>query len=168
MGEADSTDSTSGPDPGRFRVQCYRCETRRYITDDREQFVCDECGSECLVWRGIIADMADSSLTTKLAHGPCTWDETTSDPSHGRQRVYVQRLKAPGGSKGDSRSIGYATDILYLPGDERRAVTRFIEENRDYVAECLESDSPSNRLRTNWSDQLYQLLVEQWEICFDG
>lgn len=164
--DTDSDDCRSGPDPGRFRVRCYNCDTRTYITDRRERFECEDCGSELRVWRGIVSDMAESQLTRRLAEGPCTWDETSSDPSHGRQRMYVQRLKGPSGSQGSSRSVGRATDVMYLPGDERRAVTRFIEENRDYVESCLESGSPSDRLNRNWPDHLYQLLVEQWEICF--
>jgi len=79
-----------------------------------------------------------------------------------KQRMFVERLDLPGVSGDSHRGDGSVTKIYYLPGDERRAVRRFIEENESFVRSQLQHKS--NRLNYDWDDWLYSLLEEEFRF----
>ncbi len=84
-----------------------------------------------------------------------------------QQRQFIDRLDLTGVQGDVQRSGDRVSTIYYLVGDERRAVRRFIEENEEIVGDELGSHPP-NRISTDWSDFLYELLEEEWRfwVCY--
>lgn len=71
---------------------------------------------------------------------------------HGIEKQYIFRLK-----------LNYAANVngvAYLVGDERRAIRKFIEENEDFVSECM--DATSNPIVNNVDEFLWHLFCEEW------
>lgn len=54
------------------------------------------------------------------------------------------------------------TTVIYLAGDERRALRRFIHENERIVREQLQ-DAP-NRFSHDWDEWLYGLLEQEFRF----
>jgi len=80
-------------------------------------------------------------------------------------RDIVGRLKAPSRNGAEPLYGGNPKVVLYLWGDERRAVRLFIEENEEYVEACLrKGNNEYNMLSKYWGDGLYQLFKEEWQF----
>ena len=119
---------------------------------------CPECYGTLTRWRARVAYYGGNRTIQELVDGPSTTIESVSDNI--RDIIAsIQPIGTRGG--GNTHGANNATSVHYLVGDERRAVALFIAENTEYVASCLETGH--NVLRENWSDEMYQLLVEQWE-----
>jgi hypothetical protein len=140
---------------GGIEMQCPSCGTVHRYSGDRDRYQCPGCNTTVPCWRGRVEVQADNELLCLLATGPKTGDECRT--VHDEERPLVERLQAPGRT---SKPRGQTTTIYYLYGDERAAIRRFIEENREYVSGCLSDQS--NPLQRNWDERLYQMLVEQW------
>lgn len=77
-------------------------------------------------------------------------------PVSGPEERLVGTLTAPPLPGFEIRSV------VYLYGDERRAVRRFVEENEAYVRACM--DDPDNPIAATWDDVLWALLCEEWDL----
>jgi hypothetical protein len=142
---------------GGIEMQCPSCGSVHRYGGDQDRYSCPECQTTVPCWRGRVEVQAANDLFSALAGGPKLGDECRT--ARGEERNLIRRLQVPSGSK-TNKSRGRTTTIYYLYGDEREAVRRFIEENREYVAGCLSDQS--NPLQRNWDERLYQMLVEQW------
>ena len=104
-----------------------------------------------------IKNMAKHSAIHNLRkNGPQTNKElprrVTSDALHG----YVGVLEVNGSKK--SRGITQA--VYYLYGDERRAVRKFIEVNKEFVESCM--DDPANPINLRLDDFWWRMFREEW------
>lgn len=106
----------------------------------------------------------DSETFWQLRDGPKTSDELASGSITCGLRDQVGRLKPPPRTGAGSNS-GHAKAVLYLWGDERRAVRKFIEINIGYVENVVKSGhGGNNALQHGWGEGLYQLFVEEWQM----
>lgn len=77
------------------------------------------------------------------------------------QRQFVERLDVTG-VQGSTKRSPEAESVYYLIRDERRAMRRFIEENKEFVASAMATKS--NKLSAEWDDFHYQLLLDEWRF----
>ena len=99
---------------------------------------------------------AESDTIQALRDSPRTYSEYSSNMVSPAQKRLVRKIKPPGG-----RSPGESS-VLFLYGDERRAVRLFIEENEETIRSDLSGGS--NVFAKFWDDYLYDLLIEEWQI----
>jgi len=78
------------------------------------------------------------------------------------QRMFVERLDLTAVEGQSQRDGERVTAVYYLPGDERRALRRFIDVNETIVCEQLE-DAP-NRFSHEWDEWQYGLLEEEFRF----
>lgn len=150
---------------GRGLYKCPRCDREFDGLDGDDVTTCPECGSRVRVWRSRVYRLGFNDEVRKLANGPATGDDLTRGigafPGDVRQAVHtVGTSSSPGTTVGGD---GQITTVYYLSGDIRRAVDRFIEENRSLVEATMDSTTPTNLLRSAFDEDVYQMLVEQWE-----
>ena len=106
---------------------------------------------------------AQADRLHQLRESPMTLQEF-GDLSDGQKDI-VGRLKAPSRNGADPLYGGNPKVVLYLWGDERRAVRLFIEENEEWVEACLwKGNNDYNMLSKYWGDGLYQLFKEEWQF----
>jgi len=99
---------------------------------------------------------ADSDRIQALRDSPRVYSEFLNGTVTPAQKRLVRRIKPPGGSsRGES-------SVLFLHGDERRAVRLFIEENEESIRSDLSGGS--NVFARDWDDGFYTLLIEEWQI----
>jgi hypothetical protein len=79
-----------------------------------------------------------------------------------RQRMFIERLDLTGVQGDVKRDHERVTTVIYLAGDERRALRRFIDENERIVHEQLQ-DEP-NRFSHDWDEWLYGLLEQEFRF----
>lgn len=103
---------------------------------------------------------AQSEALQLLRDGPQLADDVRR-PNGGPSRDLVCSLDHGGGGYSATKSRGRVRKIVYLYGDERRAVRKFIDENTEYVESCV--DDPGNPLQ-DWDPVLYQMLLEEWDF----
>lgn len=104
----------------------------------------------------------ENNFIQRLAEGPATVEELGGSPSPEVRSITYKLV--PQGSGGSSKSRpgrNQACSVYYLEGDLRRACSRFIEENTEYVQSCMEDRT--NPLQTGWGEEEYMTLVEQFE-----
>jgi len=78
------------------------------------------------------------------------------------ERMFIERLDLTGVEGDVQRDGDRVKTVYYLPGDERRALRRFIEENETIVRGQL-ADAP-NRFSHEWDEWLYGLLEEEFRF----
>lgn len=83
-----------------------------------------------------------------------------------QERVFIDRLEVSS-VRGGTKRTGNVESVYYLPGDERRAVRRFIDVNEPFVASAL--STRNNKLAAEWDEFLYSLVHDEWRfrICRD-
>lgn len=127
----------------KFRVLCPECE-RRINTTAEVKVECPDCEHRFSVEEGLMAHYATSKIIRTLAReGPQLQKHFDGIPD-GVRRV-VEKIKVP---------QNYA-NVVYLPGDERRAVQLLMAENPGLV------DEDAQMLRARLGDYRYDLLKEQ-------
>lgn len=93
----------------------------------------------------------DSTTYQMLRERPRPADEISSIGTGSKAgiRHLIRRIGGIGGSS-SAKPYGSknSTQIIYLYGDERRAIRVFIEHNTEYVESCL--NSPPSPLHLNW------------------
>jgi len=149
----DETDagSLTGPE-----VTCYKCSDTFRTQQTGDTIVCPSCESNVKAARALIRRVNDNKRVQELARGPIV-----SDGNYHRTGRRIEAKLHP--TSGTRSGVPYqTTPVYYLPGDERRAVSAFIEENEAYVRLNLDTDE-QNILRMSLSDDMYQLFLEQWE-----
>jgi hypothetical protein len=150
-------------------LQCPVCgRGRQHKCELKGTAICRGCDEEFPVVDGRLRHIGATGAVQQLVDGPVVYDELPN-VSLGN-RSLIRRLKPAGGGAGlraswDNRRE--ACSIAYLDGDERRAVDLFIEENLEYVADCL-SARHNNPLTQHWPDQMYDLLIEQYHWRQEG
>ena len=102
------------------------------------------------------ARTAGSDTIRSLRDSPRTYSEFSSDKITPAQKRLIRKMKPPG------RSPRGESSVVYLYGDERRAVRLFIEENEETIRSDL--NGGSNRFTKGWDDYVYDLLIEEWQI----
>lgn len=141
----------------RHNVVCPNCDNGFRATKTSTSPNCPECGSSINPQRGRIRQQANRQALAQLTNGPVNSDEFVAEGIV----AGVEVLKAPTRSPGSRWEDTQPQAVYYLLGDERRAVTLFIESNYEYVSHQVETRA--SHLSTNWSDEWYTLLLEQWE-----
>lgn len=146
--------------------RCYHCQQVFKTTVEDKSMPCPKCGEYIHTKMTRIHYFSQNQRLRDLTEGP------NADPNSGNihYRTHSQRLKAPTRGTGDYKNRDTKLNtktIVYMVGDERRAVDKFIEENTDFVAEILE-ERESNLFSRQWDDFLYQILLEQWYIKWKG
>lgn len=136
------------------RFWCYQCDSETKNTPLKEIY-CNQCGSKLQAYRAKIAWAAKSQNVRALADGPKTMAEIPAGMSTYRDLVF--KLPFP---KSRHAGNGRGTDIYYLAGDERPAVRRFIEENREFVERNV--NGKPTLLQDSWPEEFWQLLLEQY------
>lgn len=155
---------TSGMEGTRRRLMCRECgaefRTTQHTFRSPSTVSCSRCGATNTLLKGTLRWQAENATTySRLARGPMTSEEV---PNRGRPNG-VEKLTVPSSASstdlpgGDSQA---QTTVYYLPGDIRRAMDRFIEENNAYVTANVEG--PNNHLKMNWSREMWQILLEQY------
>ena len=108
--------------------------------------------------------MARGSTTkafARLQEYPRTSSEVDVWHLKAAERMMVQRIVVTGLS--NTIDIPSFISILYIEGDEQRAVARFIEENEDALAH-IDFTTPNRRrglFRKRVSPEIYELVLEQ-------
>jgi len=96
-----------------------------------------------------------SQTLKEIREQPQTYEELGHANLSEGIRQLIRKLKPP--------KSGTAKSILYLYGDERRAIRRFLEVNQQYVAS--EFKSGNNALRDTWSEPLYEMLLQEYQMA---
>lgn len=149
----DETDveQRTGPE-----VTCYKCNNTFRTQQTGDTIVCPSCETGIKAERALIRRASDNKQVRDIARGP-----TVSDGNYNRTSRRIEAKLHP--TSGTRNGVPHqTTPVYYLPGDERRAVSAFIEENEAYVRLNLDTDE-QNILRMSLSDDMYQLFLEQWE-----
>lgn len=102
--------------------------------------------------------VGNDSLRKLRMDGPQTGDSIPGRIPAEIRHSYVGVLDVSG--NGSTKSRGTTKSIYYLYGDERRAVRRFIEENTEFVASCMEDQV--NPINMNLEDFWWQMFCEEW------
>lgn len=93
-------------------------------------------------------------------HGPTSENDLALINSENKNVPYiphsndVEKLDIRNGNK-DS-----VTSVYFAKGDERQAVRKFINENYEFVRECMEGRNPS--LRRRFNGIIGQVFAEEW------
>ena len=108
-----------------------------------------------------------SEKLQRLREEPRTDMNLPSPSSSGLRRIAF-RLTVKSGGRGNSKSWAgknnpQRDDVIYLYGDERRAVRKYIEANTEFVKACLEKDCNSP-IQNSLPTELYNLMCEEYEI----
>lgn len=108
----------------------------------------------------------DSESLKLLRESPRPPDELpTSLPTptqNGGLRDLVRNIKSPIRSgTGTGGNHGRWTMIVYLYGDERRAIRRAIEENESFIRSALETGT-NDAFARSWGDGMYRIFCEEW------
>lgn len=77
-------------------------------------------------------------------------------------RDIVRRIRQPGSHKGGTANYGKWDEVVYMYGDERRAVRKAIELNEEYI-EALFNSGGIHRIPQNWGDGMYNILCQEWQ-----
>lgn len=78
-----------------------------------------------------------------------------------RDRVYMRKIGPSEGGRGSGKTRpGHVTPIIYLVGDERRAVRKFIDENRDWVDSSMSDEV--NPINTSVSDFIWEIFCQEY------
>lgn len=142
-----------------LRLVCKECGQEKRYQGDGNTALCRNCGHNMTVWRAHTRWLSQNKIIDVLSDGPATETPNISQAI----RTLVHRIRPPAPSYGASKSRPRgAKTVYYLPGDERRALDLFIQENTEYVRDCLSDDV--NPLTHAWSEEQYRMLVEQWEF----
>jgi len=108
------------------------------------------------VWWARVHRVGQLPVLRKLAEGPKTRAELGQDPNqNARQYIDILRPTETGPASDDP------VIIMYLYGDERAALRRFIEVNRAFVS--AELISGRNPIASDPDGALFQMLVQEWE-----
>ena len=146
-------------EPAPRPLKCVKCGEITHSAA-MTHFRCPECKHHGSAYQGRLAYMADSELSA-FGTGPKTDAEIDIDV--GNLRGYVDRLTVSATRSGPR--TGKPTAIYYLPGDERSAVRRFIEENEELVRYCLEeAGTGGGAIKYHWPQYMWQMLEEQWYL----
>lgn len=78
-------------------------------------------------------------------------------------RQHVCTLKPPCDTRGRNGGVVNWNAIIYLYGDERRAIRKAIEENEEYITHYFTNDGTNNAFAQMWDEPMYRLLCEEWE-----
>lgn len=122
--------------------------------------------------RGLHYRALDSKVFEILRESPIPmpeWKERVGGRPEGSQdgmRSHIEFLRPPTTSKGSSLTGVNGPDqpvgIVYLWGDERRAVREFIKQNPEYVAYEYEHQGRGSTLAARWDDGFLDLLAQEW------
>lgn len=90
-------------------------------------------------------------------------------PTGGPLRSMIQKLSVKSPGKGNSKTWdgvggGGLDTIYYLPGDERRAVRKFIEENSKFVIDCFTNQEYNNPIAHTFDGFMLSLFQQEYEI----
>jgi len=143
--------------PGRRHV-CTECGTR-FNTDPADAMQdCPSCGEHVHLRKCFLKSLAGNTMTERFLDGPLIG---SPDYSFGRLRGAINRLTLTS-SSGQGYNTGYITNVYYLDGQERAAVTRFIEANYGYMSQAIEGRR--NPLTDHWNEYLARLAEEQYYL----
>lgn len=148
---------------GCVHIACPKCNYRTTTTASN-RVSCSRCGHIYKVDDGITVRVSESEIIRELAkRGAVEYDRRGLAEGH---KFVIRKLKPPtkaGISKGEKRYPGFndARVVLYLPGDERRAATKFVRQNQEFVRSCIEDES-SNPLSLALDDFMWELIKEQY------
>ena len=139
-----------------LQVSCPQCDNENRYSGDREEWICPSCRARVPVWWARVHRLAQTPVLHRLADGPKTRAELGQDPSQtAREFIDVHRPTSTGPASDDP------VVVLYLYGDDRGALRRFIEVNRAFVSEELANGR--NPIASDPEGALFQMLVQQWE-----
>lgn len=170
--EVEEEQNREDDDRYGIKVKCPYCGQKKMYSGEKETFMCsnkDECGITVDVWRGRLAYFTEQPNLRLLAHGPRTRDEF--EEATGIEFRWTAAMKAmadkiePAPSRNNASNVKvdtYPKTVYYLPGDERRAIMKFMKANPTLVKSAM--NTRNNRLRQKWPDWAYEMLVEQWEM----
>ncbi|MFP4632756.1 MAG: hypothetical protein ACLFMT_04890 [Halobacteriales archaeon] len=91
--------------------------------------------------------------------GPLVADELPRKIST-TDRRWVGKFDVTRSGTGAHKSRGRTQTVYYLYGDERRAVRKYIEENTEFVASCMEDRV--NPLNSSVEDYWWRMFCEEW------
>ena len=92
-------------------------------------------------------------------YGPSTADELPRNLNL-QDKNWVGTLKMTKSAPGSSKSRGRTKAVYYLYGDERSAVRKYIEENTEFVASCMEDSV--NPINMTLEDYWWHMFCEEW------
>ena len=146
---------------GTVTITCTHCNTTHDFAGDYDTMTCPSCNNGIEVDAGIAKHMAGNSGVQTLARGPSI--RLSRDAVPMEIRPIIDTIAPPQVKRGDWPGLSARGDriIVYLVGDERRAVDLFITEYREFVDAAMQSPH-GNPLKEQWTEGQYQLLLEQW------
>jgi hypothetical protein len=145
---------------GGFHVVCPNCTRRQRYGGERDRFQCKECLTTVPLWRGRIAKFRENTPLQQLATGPKTPAELEYSPEENVKDL-IGRLEPHTARSYHKARSAPRKDVLYLYGDERAAIRKFIDVNESYIADVLSDQR--NPLQSHWEHSLYEMLIQQWE-----
>lgn len=78
-------------------------------------------------------------------------------------RDLVHELQPARGNSAATRTYPPAERVLFLWGDDRQAIRKFIEVNEDYVRAVFSCEGNADILVQHWPDAHYALLCQEWD-----
>lgn len=102
----------------------------------------------------------ENELIRRLREGgPATSEELPRTPDTSERR-FVGNLNVTRSNTGSGKSRGKTVAVYYLYGDERRAVRKYIQENTEFVASCMEDNA--NPINMSLEDYWWRMFTEEW------
>lgn len=143
--------------------KCYNCDGVFLSKAQSKRVTCSHCKTDMIRWRARVNYAGTIDTVQRLArNGPVVAEELPASTSEARRLIY--KITPPKSTGPSTTWPGGKTakPVLYLPGQERAAVTAFIDANHEFVGAVLDSDVTADPIAQKWPDDLYQLLIEQW------
>ena len=159
LGLTDSFESTP-----RVRIECPICEEEKNVSPSVTKTCCSECGNKIEFNEGHINARRDAKLIDALSDSPivATQDMNRHDAPHAVREIVDVIRAPPTRDFNHIESPDNPDEIIYLIGDERRAVDVFIEKNKNLVEQSLGDKSMTNPFKSNWPNEMYLILQQQY------
>lgn len=148
---------------GRF-YRCPHCGIK-YRSTSTDRITCKECGVKFTEWRGRLSYYSTSKVMVKLSNGPVPSGEINLNSVPKDMRHSIHKIKTSGSPS--TKDNNGSTTVYFLPGDLREAIRVYIRENKEFLNSQFAKDK-QHFLRSNFSDDVYEILVEQWELMGHG
>ncbi|MFB6283986.1 MAG: hypothetical protein ABEK59_08665 [Halobacteria archaeon] len=100
-----------------------------------------------------------NQVIDKLRECPATAEELPRNLNL-QDKSWVGTLKMTKSAPGSSKSRGRTKTVYYLYGDERRAVRKYIEKNKEFVSSCM--DDTVNPINMSLEDYWWHMFCEEW------
>lgn len=148
----------NSPDSEIYRFTCINCDEEFRADVSNGTARCSHCGEHVNAYRSRLNFQGkNGKFYQQIASGP-VFGTNTADIN----KNIAEKLEFPTKSSGsDVIAPTKERCIYYLPGDERRAATMFVEKFTEVVENEMR-DTAENFLAMSLNDAMFNLIMEQY------